>query len=432
MRISRPLPIAIGFSLVLLTGVADATSTTCTTTVVCAEYINSSSGVAIHGEANTGIGIRGTSNGSTGFYGASRSGSPLFPGVEGESLNQSGDDVAGAFGLTSQTGGAAPYLGVIAYGSRYGVFGIGEGNGGTADSAPESAGVVGLDPGGKAGADTNAGVFGKSTNGTAVLALANATTDDNGPESKNYLFGYYPVGLYADGEPTQAGGGAVGVQAVSSDTPLEAYNPLSLGDVLLATSDGRYLIQAGNFFSVDYNGDVSAAQLTTTKGTYVRTTGSSGTTRMSYSARTTTPVMEDFGEAQLVDGHGYVKLDAALSDVIDERNTYFVFITPEGDSNGLYVSQKTPAGFTVREQRAGHSTLAFQYRILAKPVDDDSTRLALAPPAPHHDPLHRHMSRGGHAASQPSIDPFARLQARLGAAAYARELQAARKIETVP
>jgi hypothetical protein len=78
-------PAAIVTLLAILPGAARASSTTCATTVVCAEYINTSSGVAIHGEANSGIGIRGTSVTNTGFYGASGSGSASTPGVEGES-----------------------------------------------------------------------------------------------------------------------------------------------------------------------------------------------------------------------------------------------------------------------------------------------------------------------------------------------------------
>jgi hypothetical protein len=152
---------------------------------------------------------------------------------------------------------------------------------------------------------------------------------------------------------------------------------------------------------------------------------------MSYSARTTAPVMEDFGEAQLVNGRGYVRLDPALSDVIDNRTAYHVFLTPEGDGNGLYVSQKTPAGFTVREQHGGRSTLSFEYRILAKPVDDDAKRLALAPPLHTMSTLQGKV-RPGHAAARPPLDPLARLASHLGPAEYARQLRAARAIETAP
>jgi hypothetical protein len=426
MRISRPVPIAIGFSLVLLTGVADATSTTCTTSAVCAEYINSSSGVAIHGEANTGIGIRGTSNGSTGFYGASRSGSPFFPGVEGESLDQSGNDAAGAFGLTAASSGAAPAYGVIAYGSAFGVLAVATGPGnGTAQEAT-SVGVAGNDGGGKAGADTNVGVSGQTIHGTAVLALANASA-----ASGKSFFGYEPIGVYADAEQDQTYAAAIGVEAVSSSTPFFAYNPSTKTDVELASS--AYTIQAGKF-TVDNSGDVVATKLTTNTGTYVRTTGTSGTTRMSYSTRATMPVMEDFGEGQLVAGRGYVKLDSALSDVIDSRNAYQVFLTPEGDSKGLYVTQKSPAGFLVRESGGGRSTLAFSYRILAKPVDDDATRLALAPPLPKHVLPGRDLAGRGRATTMQALplDPFALLKRKLGPAAYERALKAALKAETSP
>ncbi len=431
MRISRPLPIAIGLSLVICTAVADATSKTCTTSVVCAEYINSSSGVAIHGEANSGIGIRGTSNTSTGFYGASRSGSPLFPGVEGESLDQTGDDAAGAFGLTAATGGAAPAYGVIAYGSAYGVYGdaAGPGTGATSDAAPTAVGVTGIDGGGSIGQDSNVGVLGQSRYGTATVGLANTTSVES-------TFGLYPIGIIGDAEPESTGGQAIGVAAESDSVPLVAYDPSSNTEVAFATS--RYLIQASNpsagydnAFSVDNTGNVIATTVMTSKGSYARTTGASGTARTLYAPHSTVPVTEDFGEGQLVNGRGYVRLDPALADVIDERNAYHVFLTPEGDSKGLYVTEKTPAGFVVRESSGGRSTLSFEYRILAKPADENGVRLAIAPPLPHAEsPMQRGRARNA-TATEP-LDPFARLKQKLGPAAYARALKAARLVETAP
>jgi hypothetical protein len=189
-------------------------------------------------------------------------------------------------------------------------------------------------------------------------------------------------------------------------------------------------VENGRLFTVDNSGNVFAQRLMTTKGSYARTTGSSGTARTLYAPHTTAPVTEDFGEGQLVNGRGYVRLDPALVDVIDGRSTYYVFITPEGDSDGLYVAQKkSPAGVTVRESRGGRSTLAFQYRIHAKPVDEDGKRLALAPPLPHDAPIIRHAPVAGAAAAE-TLDPFARLKLRLGAAAYERALKAARPVET--
>ncbi len=93
--------------------------------------------------------------------------------------------------------------------------------------------------------------------------------------------------------------------------------------------------------------------------------------------------MEDFGEAQLVNGQAAVSLERTFASTIDRARSYLVFITPEGDSNGLYVASKTPNGFIVRESRSGHSTLGFQYRIVGHPFGDASTRLAAAGTKPH-------------------------------------------------
>jgi hypothetical protein len=71
-------------------------------------------------------------------------------------------------------------------------------------------------------------------------------------------------------------------------------------------------------------------------------------------------------------------MDPAFSSAIDRLANYLVFITPKGDSRGLYVSHQSAAGFTVRENQGGHSTLAFDYRIVAKPFDSNQPRLPLA------------------------------------------------------
>jgi hypothetical protein len=425
MHVSRRLPIVIGFSFVVLTGIADATSTTCTTSTVCAESINSSSGVAIHGEANTGIGVRGTSNGSTGFYGASRSGNPLYPGVEGESLDQTGGDIAGGFGLTAASGGSAPAFGVVGYGSVTGIEGVAAGSGNGSKGIPTGFGIAGYDNAGTAGMDTNVSMFGQTTHGTAVLALANATESPAIAYNTNL-----PEGISAEAEPDKSGGTAVAVQAVSTFTALEAYNPNGAGGYLDIEIPGYDI--TGRDFDVDNDGNVFAALFITKKGRYVRTTGASGTARVSYSARSTAPVFEDSGEGRLVNGRGYVTFDSALSDVIDKRHAYRVFLTPEGDSNVLYVTQKSPKGFLVCESRGGRSTLSFDYRIIAKPVDDDAQRLALAPTEREPDVEHPHHGSSNSAMTQQQLDPFAHLKSRLGAAEYARERAAAQTIETAP
>jgi hypothetical protein len=429
MRIRQAITALGAVSFALLPGGAGATSTTCATTVVCAEYINTSSGVAIHGEANTGIGIRGTSNGSTGFYGASRSGNEIFPGVEGESLNNGTMDSAGAFGLTGPVSNAYPSYGVLGFGSSVGALGSTSNPGASAHSGNvTAAGVAGYDQGGSTGSDANVGVIGLTSHGVAVLGDADAS----GVESS--LFGGNPIGVIGDAEPDSNSktANAFGVLAISKSYPAVAYNPST--SIELQIDTGAYTLyeqedqSKHSDFSVDTSGNIEASSLTTILGSYARKIGASGTARTLYAPHATSPVTEDFGEGQLVNGRGYVRLDPALADLIDNRNAYHVFLTPEGDSKGLYVTQKSPAGFLVRESSGGRSTLAFEYRILAKPLDENGKRLALAPPRPHMAPLMRPMATRS-APSAALLDPFTRLKLQLGPAAYERALKAARLIE---
>jgi hypothetical protein len=92
-----------------------------------------------------------------------------------------------------------------------------------------------------------------------------------------------------------------------------------------------------------------------------------GTLRRLYSMESPESWFEDFGEARLVNGKADVRIDPGFAAVV--QGAYHVFITPCGDSNGLYVSSKTRKSFGVREQQRGKSTLVFSYRIVAKRKD---------------------------------------------------------------
>lgn len=56
--------------------------------------------------------------------------------------------------------------------------------------------------------------------------------------------------------------------------------------------------------------------------------------------------------------------------------SYHVFLTPEGDCQGLNVKQKTPNSFEVYEVGGGKSNVAFDYRIVALPNGHEAVRLA--------------------------------------------------------
>jgi hypothetical protein len=85
---------------------------------------------------------------------------------------------------------------------------------------------------------------------------------------------------------------------------------------------------------------------------------------------------EDFGSGALIDGATMITLDPTFTQTVNTATEYHVFLTPNGDSKGLYVSRKTATSFEVREQGGGHSSIAFDYRIVAKRSGYEKVRLA--------------------------------------------------------
>ncbi len=75
--------------------------------------------------------------------------------------------------------------------------------------------------------------------------------------------------------------------------------------------------------------------------------------------------LEDFGSGALEKGVAQVTIDSLFASTVDLEGEYHVFLTPLGDSNGLYVTNKTATGFEVRESDGGTSNIAFDYRIVA-------------------------------------------------------------------
>jgi hypothetical protein len=85
--------------------------------------------------------------------------------------------------------------------------------------------------------------------------------------------------------------------------------------------------------------------------------------------------LEDAGSGQLYGGSARIELDPAFAQTVNAGVEYHVFLTPNGDSKGLYVSQKTATSFEVHEQGGGASNIAFDYRIMAKRKGYENVRL---------------------------------------------------------
>jgi hypothetical protein len=84
---------------------------------------------------------------------------------------------------------------------------------------------------------------------------------------------------------------------------------------------------------------------------------------------------EDAGAGQLSNGEALVNIETVFGKTVNTGVEYHVFVTPEGDCKGLYVAQKSPTLFVVRELGGGHSSIAFDYRIMAKRVGYEKVRL---------------------------------------------------------
>lgn len=80
----------------------------------------------------------------------------------------------------------------------------------------------------------------------------------------------------------------------------------------------------------------------------------------------------DYGIGELINGQAVIKLDPNLSKniLINEDHPLKVFIQLEGDSNGVFVKNKSTKGFTVKELQGGRSNIPFSWLIVATRADE--------------------------------------------------------------
>jgi len=172
------------------------------------------------------------------------------------------------------------------------------------------------------------------------------------------------VGTADDGYPV------VGVNNSPSGYPglaAEGFdNTNSSGLVLDAYSAGF-----GGERMVDVNGNLSC---TGTITPVVPIASGSGRVALS-SIGAAEDWVEDAGSGELSHGSAVVALESKFAQTVNSDVEYHVFLTPKGDCEGLYVSSETSRGFEVHELRHGQSSVAFDYRIMAKRKGHENVRL---------------------------------------------------------
>ena len=317
-------------------GVSPMTTTTCTSNLACSSFVNHGKGPGALSSSKKGNGLEGdttfnsttTATGVAGVIGQDLSSTSTFNfGLLGVSTNgigikgfsNAGAGVLGdsnlATGVFGQTFNPSLTTGKVVYGVV--------GNDGSTDGGSLNSGVGGFSVNGD-------GVVGSSTNSTGVFAQGNTALLAEPSANGTTLL----LGLNA------------------------AFVPVAVLDT------------AGN---LNITGIITTSGFCSTGCAKVKS--GAGKRVVSYVGSQSRPTMEDVGEAQLVRGQAFVRLDPSFANVIDTRSPYMVFLTPEGDTNGLYVAQRSPAGFVVREIHGGTASLGFAYRIVARPFGDSSPRL---------------------------------------------------------
>jgi hypothetical protein len=342
----------------------------------------SGTGVSGYNQASSGnsIGVYGGTFSSSGYGVAGdnggSSGEPV--GVYGQAFNCSGC----GYGVYGSAGGAGVY-GVTNASSGYGVAGV---NGGSPD-LPVGAGVYGL-----TNAATGYGVAGINqslSGGTGVYGSAvfgGYGVYGSGPAYGTGVYGVYgsPSGSYVYGGiwGDTADGTAVWATAVngsageffndsSSNPTLAAYNGAPSSDTAYALSAGGIGPSTGSC-TIDIHGNLDC---TGSKSAVVPVDGGSRKVAL-YAMEAPENWFEDFGSGQLSNGSARIDLDPTFAQTVNTDLDYHVFLTPNDECEGLYVTHKTATSFEVRELHKGKSNVTFDYRIIAKRKKYETIRLA--------------------------------------------------------
>ena len=312
----------------------------------------------VYGQSVNWVGVGGQATAT--------SGSPAY-GVWGDSVSTSGIGVAGFEDATSGFTNGVSGTSVSPNGN--GVFGVS--NSSTGDF---NNGVLGINNATTGNAYGVAGSTQTTGFGAGVSGNASATTGT--------AFGIF-------GQANSPNGNAIFAHAASPSgfpTALVGFLDSNNGGVAgqFVAHAGAGLILQGlsgpNFnqvFTVDANGNLHITGNLLVDGTKSSTAKlQSGRQVALYAVESPENWFEDFGNAELKGGVAWVPLDSSFSEATNAALTYHVFLTPNGDSSGLYVARKTSAGFEVREHGDAGSNVTFDYRIVVKRRGFETMRMA--------------------------------------------------------
>ena len=342
---------------------------------------SSSGGSGVFGDASstTGVvyGVQGTtpSPQGIGVYGENTSTTGFAIGVSGTNDSTSGIGVLGtanattgaAFGVKGTTASSA---GVGVYGVATPTTGVNYGVEGT-NASSDGIGVFGT------ATDTTgvtSGVIGSvdSTEGTGVYGVGVSPSVEGGSVLER------PIGVWGDTD--QDGAGVVG--SADNGIGVAGYNKAPS----IATADFQndettridtpVLVTRGTHFDgfclIDVSGNLACIG---SKSAVVPVDGGARKVAL-YAVEAPENWFEDAGSARLAHGSAVVHLEPIFAQTVNSSVEYHVFLTPNGDCKGLYVTSKSADSFEVHELGGGVSSIAFDYRIMAHRKGYEAIRLA--------------------------------------------------------
>jgi hypothetical protein len=263
-------------------------------------------------------------------------------GVRGSSNAGSGIDFGGnGFGVEGISGGGTGVYGGSTSGT--GVYGISTSSYGVYAFSTTGKGVAGF-------STTADAVSGSSAGGNGVSGASDSGIGVMGRSNRNY-----------------------GVQGA---TGRSGYAGL-VGVGTVAGSAGFYAVGTGGASAGTFQGNVIINGSLTVTGTYPKSAAvkkRDGTQVRMYCQESPEPWFEDFGTATLTNGQATVDLDPEFDEVV-RGDDYRVFVTAIGDTGFLYVNRKGPHRFEVRSARGASASGSFDYRVVARRLDNVGKRL---------------------------------------------------------
>ena len=341
-------------------------------------YVNTMNAIGVNG-LSTGP-VTGVGNSSFAMYGANSSAVSGFVdasyGVFGDATGSTVSGVSFSFGVA----------GVSNYGSGYSAGVIGGGNGITL--------IVPIRGAGGAFSSDGLALMGNATDVSRGVGVVG--TGNNLSLTSGYGFIVPSTGAGVVGDGTQYG--VVGYATTMAAT-----------DSSFSIGGNGVNAAAGGYFEVDTNHVIQTWAYVGVEDNYytLRKIIGPGTVNTIVKdlngklVALTCPeapedLFQDYGSGTLVNGTVHITIDPILSKniIVNDQHPLRVFVQPEGNCNGVYVTNKTQNGFDVVEMNNGQSNVSFSWALTATRADEvlpdghvsrySNERFALAPgPVPH-------------------------------------------------